>query len=197
MSHTAHVRGAAAYLDEAAAVAAARRGERAAFEWLVRRHQPRALAVAVGVLHNVEDARDACQEAFLRAFRGLARFDGESRFSTWLYRIVVNLCIDKLRHKPAAPVALDDVAGVLAGDDDPFRAVAGLELGGRIGAALATLSEAHRTTLVLREVQGLSYQDIADAMRCSLGTVMSRLFNARRRLQALLGDEEQPLARAA
>ena len=191
MSHTS-------YVNEAAAVHAARRGERAAFEWLVRRHQQRALAVAIGVLHNVEDARDACQEAFLRALRGLDRFDGQSRFSTWLYRIVVNLCIDRLRHKPAPSVALDDVAGALAADDDPFRTVAGLELGGRIGAALAALSPAHRTALVLREVQGLSYQEIAEAMQCSPGTVMSRLFNARRRMQALLGaDEEQPAARAA
>ena len=191
MSHTS-------YVNESVAVNAARLGDRAAFEWLVRRHQQRALAVALGVLHHPEDARDVCQEAFLRAFRGLDRFDGESRFSTWLHRIVVNLCIDRLRTRPVPSVALDDVSGVLAGDDDPYRAAAGRQLGERIRAALASLSEAHRTALVLRELEGLSYQEIAAAMGCSLGTVMSRLFNARRRLQALLiGDEELPAARAA
>ncbi len=191
MSHTS-------YVNESVAVSAARLGDRAAFEWLVRRHQQRALAVALGVLHNGEDARDVCQEAFLRAFRGLSRFDGQSRVSTWLHRIVVNLCIDRLRTRPAPFVPLDDVAGVLAADDDPWRAVAGREVGERIRAGLAALSDAHRTALVLREVQGLSYQEIAEAMGCSLGTVMSRLFNARRRLQALLvSDEDQPIARAA
>jgi RNA polymerase sigma-70 factor (ECF subfamily) len=180
------------YVSDDAAVQAAQSGNRLAFEWLVRRHQKRALAVAFGVLHQHEDARDACQEAFLRVFRALDRFDGTARFSTWLHRIVVNICIDKLRHKSAATVALDDVEGVLAGDDDPARTVEGAQLGGQIGAALAQLSAAHRTALVLREVQGLSYQEIAAAMKCSLGTVMSRLFHARKRMQSLLRVADEP-----
>lgn len=187
----------ARFADDAAAVAAARAGDRAGFEWLVRRHQQRALAVALGVLRNREDARDACQEAFLRVYRGLDRFDGESQFTTWLHRIVVNLCIDRLRGAAPAGVALDDVLPTLAGDDDPGRALEGSELGERIRAALDRLSSNHRTVLVLREVQGLSYQEIADAMACSVGTVMSRLFHARRKMQALLGATEPAPALAA
>ena len=185
------------YLNDGGAVKAAQLGDRAAFGWLVRKHQQRALAVALGVLHHNEDARDACQEAFLRAFRAIDRFDGQSQFSTWLHRIVVNICIDRIRHKPANVVALDDVDGALSSDDDPVRTIEGSQLGGRIGEALAQLTANHRTALVLREVQGLSYQEIAQAMRCSIGTVMSRLFHARRKMQALLGSERASYALAA
>jgi RNA polymerase sigma-70 factor (ECF subfamily) len=185
------------YLSDGAAVAAAQCGDEAAFEWLVRRHQQRALAVAIGVLRNKEDARDACQEAFFRAYRGLRAFDKQAQFSTWLHRIVVNVCIDRLRLRAPSLVALDDVQGVLAGDDDPMRVVEGGELGGRIGAALAQLSAKHRTVLVLRELEGLSYLEIAEAMSCSVGTVMSRLFHARRRMQELLRDEADACSLAA
>jgi RNA polymerase sigma-70 factor (ECF subfamily) len=175
--------------DDRQVVAAAQKGDRAAFELLVRRHQRRALAVTLGILRNREDARDACQDAFMRAFRAIERFDGEAQFSTWLHRIVVNVCIDRLRGASPGIVALDDVAGVLAGDDDPERAAGGAELGVRIRAALAQLGPKHRTALVLREVQGLSYRQIAAATKCSLGTVMSRLFHARKKMQALLRDD--------
>ncbi len=185
------------FINDSAAVAAAKLGNRAAFEWLVRRHQQRALTVALGVLRDSEDARDACQEAFLRVFRSINRFDGQSQFSTWLYRIVVNACIDRLRARSTGVVALEDVEGVLAGDDDPQRTVENTQLGGRIGAALAQLTAKHRAVLVLREVQGLSYQQIADAMGISIGTVMSRLFHARKKMQALLCTDETALARAA
>jgi len=185
------------FTNDSAAVSAAQAGDRGAFEWLVRRHERRALAVAIGVLHHREDARDACQEAFLRVFRALDRFDHHAQFSTWLYRIVVNICIDRLRNRSARLVALDDVEGVLAAEDDPARSVEGAQLGGRIGAALARLTPNHRTALVLREVQGLAYQEIAEVMGCSVGTVMSRLFHARKKMQALLRSDEPALAQAA
>lgn len=185
------------YVNDAAAVRAAQLGDRAAFDWLVRRHQRRALAVALGVLHHKEDARDACQDAFLRAFVSLDRFDHQSQFSTWLHRVVVNICIDKLRKKSNGAVALDEVEPVLAGDDNPLRTVEGEQLGGHIGAALAQLTAKHRTALVLREVQGLSYLEIAAAMSCSVGTVMSRLFHARKKMQALLLGEKEAYALAA
>ena len=185
------------YVNDGAAVLAAQNGDRSAFAWLVRRHQQRALAVALGLLHHKEDARDACQDAFLRAFRGLDRFGRDAQFSTWLHRIVVNVCIDRLRNRWNQALPLEDVEPTLVGDDDPARTVEGAELGGRIGQALGQLTEKHRTALVLREVQGLSYQEIADAMKCSIGTVMSRLFHARKKMQALLGAEPEWLARAA
>lgn len=185
------------YVDDRAAVAAAQRGDRVAFGWLVRRHQRRALAVALGILRNPEDARDVCQDGFLRAWRALDRFGGDAQFGTWLHRIVVNLCLDRLRQRSHAQVALDDVEPILAGDDDPRRTVEGGELGGRIGAALSSLTPKHRAVLVLRELEGLSYAEIATEMRCSIGTVMSRLFHARKRMQELLRDDAPDLALAA
>src|SRR5262249_43708623 len=97
------------YQDDRAAVMAAQKGDAAAFAWLVRRHQRRAVALAIGILRDREDARDACQEAFLRAYRALDRFDGEAQFSTWLHRILVNLCIDRLRRPAHGVVALEEV----------------------------------------------------------------------------------------
>jgi RNA polymerase sigma-70 factor, ECF subfamily len=185
------------YRDDRTAVLAAQQGNRSAFEWLVRRHQQRALAVALGILRHREDARDACQDAFLRAYRALPRFDRQAQFSTWLHRIVVNICIDRMRAHSPGGVALADVEPTLAGSDDPRRTVEGAELGGQIGAALAQLNEKQRTALVLREVQGLSYQEIATAMSCSLGTVMSRLFHARKRMQLLLREQAPDYALAA
>jgi RNA polymerase sigma-70 factor, ECF subfamily len=185
------------FTDELTAVRAAQRGSSAAFAWLVRRHQRRAVAVAVTLLRDREDARDACQEAFLRAYRALDAFDGQAQFGTWLHRILVNLCIDRLRRPGHGVINLDDVEDVLAAEDNPAQRAEDRELGGRIGAALGQLSVAHRTALVLRELQGLSYQEIAGAMSCSVGTVMSRLFHARRRMQALLITEERPTALAA
>jgi RNA polymerase sigma-70 factor (ECF subfamily) len=186
-------------------VAKARRGDDAAFCELVRRHQQKALAVAVGIVRDPDDARDLCQEAFLRAHRGLADFDGQAQFSTWLYRIVVNQCIDHLRRRRPDRVELDEAIGESDLSElpppskgfDPARVLARRELGQRIADALDHLSPAHRTVLVLREVQGLSYKEIADAMRCSIGTVMSRLFHARRKAQQLLADYRQAEALAA
>jgi RNA polymerase sigma-70 factor (ECF subfamily) len=172
--------------EDGAALERARTGDLAAFQWLVQRHQQRAIMVALGLLRDREDARDACQEAFLRAWRALPRFDGQALFATWLHRIVVNVCIDRLRRTAPQLVALDDVAGALAADDDPRHHAESHELGARISDALERLSATHRTVLLLREIEGLSYQEIAVAMGSSLGTVMSRLFHARRRMQALL-----------
>jgi RNA polymerase sigma-70 factor (ECF subfamily) len=186
-------------------IASAQRGNDAAFCELVRRHQKKALAVALGIVRDADDARDLCQEAFLRAHRGLADFDGQAQFSTWLYRIVVNQCIDHLRRRRPDRVELDE--SMAAGDlselpppskrFDPARALERRELGQRIADALDRLSPAHRTVLVLREVQGLSYKEIADAMGCSIGTVMSRLFHARKKAQQLLVEYRQWEALAA
>jgi RNA polymerase sigma-70 factor (ECF subfamily) len=173
-------------------IAAFRRGDKDAFGPLVRRHQQRAVAVALGILHDPEDARDACQDAFMRAYRALDRFDGSAQFSTWLHRIVVNVCIDRLRRVTPLTQPIDDVEGVLAGDADPALDLGRARLGAQLSAALGQLGDKHRTALVLRELQGLSYQEIAQAMTCSVGTVMSRLFYARRRMQALLVAVEEP-----
>jgi RNA polymerase sigma-70 factor, ECF subfamily len=186
----------------------ARRGDQAAFRALVTTHQQRILAVAIGVMRDADDARDVCQEALLRAWRGMATFTGEAQFFTWVYRIVVNLCVDHLRRRRFECVSLDEAveaeerldAVELAnwrGAADPARAAADRELRARIDAALDRLPVHHRTVLILREVEGLSYKEIAGVVGCAVGTVMSRLFHARRRMQKLLATERAELRLAA
>lgn len=183
-------------------VEAARRGDAGAFRELVVRHQRKAYAVALGMVRDPDDARDICQEAFLKAHKHLARFEGEAQFFTWLYRIIANLAIDHLRRKRRATVELDETQlEEPPADDtgvsphrlgfDPQRALSDRELRARITAALDQLSPAHRAVLVMREVDGLSYQEMADTLGIAIGTVMSRLFHARKRMQALLKDARE------
>lgn len=160
-------------------------------------HQRRAYAVALGVLHDPDDARDVCQEAFLKAHRNLGSFEGDAQFFTWLYRIVMNLCIDQLRKRRGEKVEFDEA---IASDDpnddagiaprrlgfDPGRALDDKELREQIREALAQLPSVHRAVLVMREIEGLSYQEMADRVGCSIGTIMSRLFHARRKMQKML-----------
>jgi len=185
--------------DEAQLVRAAQRGDQRAFRTLVERHQRKAFAVAFGILRDSDAARDACQDAFLKVHQSLPSFEGTSQFYTWLYRIVVNLCLDQLRRRRFERVELDQGR---ANDDtldgnlphhlgsDPHASLAAKELRERLEQAFDRLSPAHRTVITLREVNELSYKEIAGVMRCSIGTVMSRLFHARRYVQAML--REQP-----
>jgi RNA polymerase sigma-70 factor (ECF subfamily) len=179
-------------------VARAKAGDRRAFERLVAKYQRRAFAVAMGYLKNPEDAMDAAQDAFVKVFRNIQGFKGDSSFYTWLYRIVVNVCIDHIRkHRKARNVEYDetfrrrDEAHVdpLSGNTRPMHPGAAAEskqLHGVLAEALEQLSENHRTIIVLREVEGLSYEEIAEIMECHLGTVMSRLHHARKNLQTAL-----------
>jgi RNA polymerase sigma-70 factor (ECF subfamily) len=175
--------------DDLTLVELARTGDRAAFRQLVERHQQRAFRLALGILRNRADAEDVCQEAFLRAYHGLGSFAADAQFFTWLYRIVVNLCIDQRRKQRVVVGELDERT-VAAPEErpgfDPRRRLEDRRLGASIGDALERLSPAHRRVIVLREVEGLSYREIARAVGCSIGTVMSRLFHARRRMQHLL-----------
>ena len=186
-------------LEERRLIVAAKQGDRDAFRALVEKHQRRAYAVALGVLHDPDDARDVCQEAFLKAHRNLVNFEGEAQFFTWLYRIVMNLCIDHLRKRRHQRVEFDEaIAGDEAEDDtgispqrlgfDPERALTDKDLRGHIWRALGQLSPVHRAVLVMREVEGLSYQEMADQVGCSIGTIMSRLFHARKKMQKMLLD---------
>jgi RNA polymerase sigma-70 factor (ECF subfamily) len=184
--------------DDAALVTAARKGDREAFRVLVERHQGKAYAVALGMLKNRDDARDVVQDAFFMVWRSLAAFEGQSAFYTWLYRIVANLCIDQLR-KGKRQVEYDDAReheeDELAQESNilpqtagfhPGRALESKQLGARIERALGELSPAHRAVILMREVEGLSYKEMAQAMRCSEGTIMSRLFHARKKMQQAL-----------
>jgi len=186
---------------EAALVEQARRGDQRAFRTLVERYQRRVFSLALGLLKDPDEARDISQEAFLKAHRHLGSFQGTASFYTWLYRITVNLCIDRKRKASrGSEVELDErmshrqvgsPADVMATQKlsfNPHRVAQSSELRKRIFAALEKLSEQHRAVLILREVEGLSYKEIADSMDCPEGTVMSRLFHARRQMQELLSD---------
>ncbi len=173
----------------------AQSGDTSAFRTLVDRHQRRVFAIALGLVRDEQDAREIAQEAFLRVHKGLAQFQGGSSFFTWLYRIVTNLSIDLMR-KPSRREAefhltleADDGESSLlppAADADPFDVVRRGELSERITQALAELPSYHRGVILMREVEGMSYEEMAEAMQVSKGTIMSRLFHARKKLQRAL-----------
>lgn len=183
--------------DDSELVEQARAGSEAAFGQLVERYQRKIYAMALHVVRDPDDARDVVQDAFVKAYRALGSFQGQSAFYTWLYRIAMNLCIDRTRaSKRALKVEFDETINRDEEGDsgispqrigfDPARALADGEIRVRVNEALARLSNIHRTVLVLREVEGLAYKEIAEAMHCSEGTVMSRLFHARKRMQEML-----------
>jgi RNA polymerase sigma-70 factor (ECF subfamily) len=165
-------------------------GDRSAFEVLVRKYQDRAYSLAYQILGHHEDALDVAQEAFARAYMSIARFRGHARFYTWLYRILVNLAIDVVRARGRETlVPPESLQAATAEANEAADACASLEikeLGTEIARAVASLPVRQRTALTLREVQGLSYQEIARVMNCSVGTVMSRLHAARQKLQQIL-----------
>lgn len=185
-------------VDDHELVRAAREGDRNAFKTLFERYHRRAYALAFGVLRHQDDALDVVQDAFIKAHKYLDKFEGNSSFYTWLYRIVMNLAIDHLRkHRRVKPVELDESRLDDATDDallpkvlgaNPGRALMDKEIRKRIDAALDELSDNHRAVLIMRELEGLSYEEMAQAMACSKGTIMSRLFHARRNMQKRLID---------
>ncbi|RMG11519.1 MAG: sigma-70 family RNA polymerase sigma factor [Deltaproteobacteria bacterium] len=186
--------------DDKRLVERATQGDGRAFEALVRKYQRRIYRLAYGMVRDPEEAMDLAQEAFVKAHRNLARFKGDSSFYTWLYRITKNLCIDHLRRRRGETVEYDDgirreeVAGTPLGldsrskDTSPLRATLDRELAEKLEAALATLSEDHRAILLLREIEGLSYEALAETLEIKKGTVMSRLFHARKNMQKALRD---------
>ena len=179
--------------DELELVERARKGDRQAFGVLVERYQRRVVGVVLAVVHNPEDAVELAQETFVRAYQNLGKFEERSSFSTWLYRIAVNLAIDWRRHESRhvtlrgeeAEAELDRIPSAVG---DSFKEVARGETAEKIRDALDELTPEQRTVILLREVEGLSYDEIAEVLRCPRGTVMSRLFYARGRLRELLKD---------
>jgi RNA polymerase sigma-70 factor (ECF subfamily) len=178
----------------------AQQGDQAAFRRLVERHQRRAFSIALGLVRDENDARELVQEAFLRVYRGLNSFQGGSSFFTWLYRIVTNLAIDLMR-KPGRrereaesqddqSVDEDTVFPFVSRIDgaDPIDVMRRREIAQRIQTALDALPPYHRGVILMREVEGMSYEEMAQAMGVSKGTIMSRLFHARQKLQRALAD---------
>jgi RNA polymerase sigma-70 factor (ECF subfamily) len=185
--------------DSERLIARCRDGDHAAFKELVVRYQKRVYGIAFGMLHNPADAMDITQEVFIRVHQYLGHFKGSSSFYTWIYRIAINLCIDHLRKEAKGNQtvdyndALDHDCGEEAGDllstsweMNPARALDRKEMSEMIHQALQTLTPNHRAVLMMREVEGLSYSEMAEVMQCNKGTIMSRLFHARRRMQDAL-----------
>jgi RNA polymerase sigma-70 factor (ECF subfamily) len=179
----------------------AQAGDMSAFRRLVERHQRRAFAVALALVHDENDARELVQDAFLRAYKSLPAFQGGSSFFTWLYRIVTNLSIDLIR-KPGrqrgdleeSRLDVDEMSDLelslvsrLDGSD-PADVMRRREIAGRLQIALDALPSYHRAVIVMRELDGLSYEEMAQVMGVSKGTIMSRLFHARQKLQRALAD---------
>ena len=176
----------------------ARQGDEEAFRALVERYQSKVASLAMGMLKSREDALDVVQETFTKAYQSLDRFKGDSSFYTWVYRIAVNQCIDHQRREGrliqipidggerGEGIAIPPDDGVRR--DDPFQGARDSEIVRRLRAAISELTPEHRAVILLREVEGLSYEEISRVLDCPKGTVMSRLHYARRELQTRLRE---------
>jgi RNA polymerase sigma-70 factor, ECF subfamily len=178
-------------------VRAAQRGDMAAFEVLVGRHRDKIYARAFSMMRSEEDAIDLSQEAWVKGWQRLKQFQRESSFVTWMTRIVINLCLDQLRkqkrHRAESIELLDEESGGVERQMpiitvNPTAGLERRELRQRIDKALGQLSYEHRTVLILHEFEELEYKEIAKRMECSIGTVMSRLFYARRKMANLMAS---------
>ncbi len=187
-------------MDEAQAIQAAQKGDLAAFNRLVMAYQGLAYNVAYRIVGDTGAAADACQEAFLSAFKGIGGFRGGS-FKSWVLRIVTNACYDQLRYQGRRPAnSLDEVAEdpdyspqLVNGHERPEDYILRQELSGVIQLGIKTLPADQRVTLVLSDVQGFNYQEIAAITGVSLGTVKSRLSRARARLRDYLVSRQELL----
>jgi len=183
--------------DDASLVRAAQKGDLAAFEELVGRHRDKLYGRAFSMMRNEEEAIDLSQEAWVKGWQRLRQFQGESSFGTWMTRIVINLCLDQLRkqkrQRTESIEAMDEESGGVERQmpvvvPNPSAGLERAELRQHIDEALSKLSHEHRTALVLHEFEDMEYKEIAKTMGCSIGTVMSRLFYARRKMASLLAD---------
>ncbi|MDP4647468.1 MAG: sigma-70 family RNA polymerase sigma factor [Akkermansiaceae bacterium] len=182
-------------------MALAQKGDMQAYDQLVIRHRGKIYAMIRNMVKNDADAWDLSQDAFIKAWQALPRFEARSRFSTWLFRISHNVVYDWVRKRKIESAgelndeifnrdSIDSSAKTAPSfPEAPDDALSNTELRGKIEEALSKLSPEHREAVILKDVQGLAYKEIAEVMDCSLGTVMSRLFYARQKLQTLLKDE--------
>ena len=187
--------------DDFRLVALAQQGDMRAYDALVTRHRGRIFAMIRNMIHQEADAWDISQEVFIKAWHALPKFEAKARFSTWLYRIAHNAVYDWSRKRKIESAGelndeifererIDSASFTTpSGGESPADSMSHGELRIKIQTALVKLSAEHREVVLLKDVQGLSYKEIAEAMSSTLGTVMSRLFYARQKLQALLKDE--------
>jgi RNA polymerase sigma-70 factor, ECF subfamily len=182
--------------DETELIRLARGGDTQAFGMLVERYQHRVVRVAMAVVHNLDDALELAQETFVRAYENLAKFESRSSLSTWLYRIAANLAIDFRRREGRHTVLRGEegeieLSRLPSERGNSFAETARNELNQRLNKALKELTPEHRAVILLREVEGLSYDEIGDILQCPRGTVMSRLHYARNRLRGILKDVDK------
>ncbi|MEP7014908.1 MAG: sigma-70 family RNA polymerase sigma factor [Verrucomicrobiota bacterium] len=175
-------------------------GQTEAFDQLVTRYRTRVFAMIYNMVHNEQDAWDLAQDSFVKAWKSIGRFRGQSSFYTWIYRIVMNVTIDWLRKKQIKGGGAEfndeiqlreiDPAARTAPKADPLphQRMEQSEIRARIDSAIAQLSPEHRAVILMKETEGMQYHEIAEAIGCSIGTVMSRLFYARKKLQIMLKD---------
>ncbi|MDQ2824948.1 MAG: sigma-70 family RNA polymerase sigma factor [Verrucomicrobiota bacterium] len=175
-------------------------GETEAFDELVTRYRTRIFGMIYNMVHNEQDAWDLAQDSFVKAWKSIKRFQGKSSFYTWIYRIVMNVTIDWLRKKQikGAGAEFDDSVQlkeidpasktVPKADALPYEHMQRTEIRAQIDNAIAQLSPEHRAVILMKETEGMQYHEISETLGCSIGTVMSRLFYARKKLQILLKD---------
>jgi RNA polymerase sigma-70 factor, ECF subfamily len=175
-------------------------GQADAFDELVIRYRARIFGMIYSMVHNEQDAWDLAQDSFVKAWKSIKRFRGQSSFYTWIYRIVMNVTIDWLRKKQVkgAGAEFDDSIQlkeidpasktVPKPDALPYENVQRSEIRAQIDQAISQLTPEHRAVILMKEIEDMQYHEIAEALGCSIGTVMSRLFYARKKLQALLKD---------
>lgn len=170
-------------------------GDQGAFRTLVTRYHPRIFNLIYSLVRDRDEADDLAQEVFIKAFRSLSGFKGQAQVYTWLYRIAVNRCLDWLKNQRRHPETSLERVEVYGADGASLRSLGTAdaemdqrELGRALERALRALSPDYRVALTLREIDGLSYEEVADVMGCSVGTVKSRLFRARSQLQRMLAD---------
>jgi RNA polymerase sigma-70 factor, ECF subfamily len=185
--------------DDRVLVKRCQAGDCDAFNQLVIRYRIKAFMMVYGMVQNEQDAWDLAQDGFLKAWKSIHRFKGESSFYTWLYRIMTNVTIDSLRRKGIhgeaefddriAPANIEPASQTTPSADLlPYQKLQQRDIRQRINDAIGKLSPEHRAVIVMKEMEDLQYSEIAEILGCSIGTVMSRLFYARKKLQVLLRD---------
>jgi len=188
-------------MSEEAVIARCQNGDVAAFEELIAVYQKKVINSAYSILGNREDAYDMAQEIFLKIFANISKFNQQSSFSTWLYRVTRNMCLDELRRRKRHDSRVVSITGEK--DDDSYdmqiadtaRGPEDIAAQGavvqQVRLAINELPEDYRTSLILREMEGLDYQQIADILECSIGTVKSRISRGRKMLREKLSQCEE------
>lgn len=182
--------------EEAELISRCQQGDQDALKEIFDQYHKKVYRIAYGVVRQREDSLDIVQEVFIKLFRSIQNFKGKSKFYTYLYRLTLNTAIDHVRKIRKYAVSSLDQEGIPQPAEEsekgPDRILLHKELEGRVNLAMEKIPIDQRTALLLREVEGLSYQEMAEVMGCSIGTVMSRLHYGRKKMQELLKDYVKP-----